>query len=170
MFSSNLSYSIWGIFEFKNKIFLESIRKDLNKNLKGPKFPIHFTISSNVIGKKKDILLKLKKISKKNNSFFIISDGYGIKKKFFQSIFIKIKLTKEIIKEKKIIDNYFKIKKKEYYPHISLYYGLPSSRQKKKIISNLKKNKNKKLKIKKICLAQNDEKNLKWKIIKCFKI
>ena len=49
---SNLSYSVWGIFENKKKILLENIKNKINKKLKGPKFSIHLTISSCLRGKK----------------------------------------------------------------------------------------------------------------------
>ena len=56
-----------------------------------------------------------------------------------------------------------------YFPHISLYYGNLSVLKKKRIIKEFEKYK-KKLLIKEINLVENDEKNLKWKIIKKYKI
>ena len=74
-----------------------------------------------------------------------------------------------MIQQKKIIDKYLRPKKKYYYPHISLFYGILSIYKKKKIIKNFKKYK-KRLLIKEINLVKNDENNLKWKIIKRYKI
>ena len=36
MNTSNLSYSVWGIFENKKKILLENLKNRLNKKLKSP--------------------------------------------------------------------------------------------------------------------------------------
>ena len=70
-----------------------------------------------------------------------------------------------------IIDPFFNkllnLHKTSYDPHISLYYGNTSLINKKKIISSLK-NFEKKIKIIKICLVKNDEKKLKWNIVKKF--
>ena len=67
---SNLSYSVWGIFENKKKILLENIKKKINKKLKGPKFSIHLTISSHLKGEENEIIAKLKLASKKSIQIF----------------------------------------------------------------------------------------------------
>ncbi len=36
MNTSNLSYSIWAIFKNKNKIFLNKLKRNLNKKFNGP--------------------------------------------------------------------------------------------------------------------------------------
>ncbi len=164
---SNLSYSVWGIFENKKKILLDNIKKKINKKLKGPKFSIHLTISSYLRGEENEIIAKLKLASKKSKKIFIETKNYGYKKKFFQSIFVKVKITKELKAQKKVIDKLLNLHKTSYDPHISLYYGNTSLIKKKKIISSLK-NFEKKIKIIKICLVKNDEKKLKWNIVKKF--
>jgi len=169
MKTSNLSYSIWGIFENKKKLFLENLKDKLNKKLKGPKFPVHLTISPHFQGKQSDLINKLKLASKKNKKFFIQTNNYGYKQKFFQSFFLKVKLTKKLKDQKMIIDKYLNLRKTSYFPHISLFYGNLPLTKKKKIILKLK-NFKKKIKVVKICLIQNDEKKLRWKIIKQFNI
>ena len=77
---SNLSYSVWGIFENKKKILLENIKNKINKKLKGPKFSIHLTISSCLRGKKSKIVDKLKLASKKNKKLFIETKNYGYRR------------------------------------------------------------------------------------------
>ena len=68
-----------------------------------------------------------------------------------------------------IIDKYLNLRKVSYFPHISLFYGNLPLAKKKKIILNFK-NFKKKIKIVKVCLIQNDEQKLRWKIIKQFNI
>ena len=68
-----------------------------------------------------------------------------------------------------IIDKILIPSKKKYLPHISLFYCNSTNYYKNKIFSKNKKYK-KKIKVDKLCLVQNDEKNLKWKIIKQIKI
>ena len=165
----HLSYSVWGNFENKTKIFLKKIKNKANGNLKSPKFPVHLTISSHFKGKEIEIIKKLKLASKKIKKFTIETNNYNLRKKFFQSIYIKVRLSKQLKSKKKLIDNLLKAKKNFYQPHISLHYGNLSNKNKKKIISNLRQCK-KKIKIVEIWFVKNDEKKLKWKIIKKFKL
>ena len=169
MKKSYLSYSVWGNFENKTKFSLEKLKNKVNNNLKNPKFPVHLTISSHFKGKEIEIIKKLNLASKKIKKFTIETNNYDFRKKFFQSIYIKVKLSKHLKSKKKLIDELLNAKKTFYHPHISLYYGNLSNTDKKKIISNLNRYK-KKIKIVEIWFVKNNEKKLKWKIIKKFKL
>ncbi len=88
MKTSNLSYSVWGIFENRKKFFLQNLKDRLNKNLKGPKFPIHLTISSHFQGKQNDLIAKLKlAIQKKNKNFLSKQIIMVVNKNFFNHFF-----------------------------------------------------------------------------------
>tara|TARA_B110001454_G_C12632773_1_gene397679 strand:- start:380 stop:889 length:510 start_codon:yes stop_codon:yes gene_type:complete len=169
MKKSYLSYSVWGNFENKTKFSLEKLKNKVNNNLKSPKFPVHLTISSHFKGKEIEIIKKLKLASKKIKKFTIETNNYDFRKKFFQSIYIKVKLSKQLKSKKKLIDELLNAKKTFYHPHISLYYGNLSNTYKKKILSNLNQCKIK-IKIVEIWFVKNNEKKLKWKIIKKFKL
>ena len=169
MNSSNLSYSVWGIFKIKNNLFLNKLQRNLIKKFNSPKFPLHLTLSSGFNLNQKDLLDNMKIIQKKSKKFFIETNSFGYKKKFFQSIFLKVKINDKLILQKKIIDKYLKPKKKKYFPHISSFYGNLSIPKKKEIIKDFGGYK-KRLLIEEINLVQNDEKNFKWKIVKRYKI
>ncbi|MAV59524.1 MAG: hypothetical protein CMG07_06210, partial [Candidatus Marinimicrobia bacterium] len=110
-------------------------------------------------------------LNQKNlNKFNINILNCEISDKFFESIYLKVKKNNEIKSFKKKIDNIFKIKKNKFSPHISLYYGLKTKEQKRKIINKLKNYKNKILLVNKIYLAINDEDNLRWKIVRKFNL
>lgn len=167
MKKSNFFYSIWVIFNNKQQKQLEKIKKKVNAVLKGPYFPIHMTISAGFTGKEKDLIHKMKSILNELDQFSIEVENYGYKKTFFQSLYIKVKKNNELISQKKIIDKSFMCQTKFFYPHISLYYGRKNNIFKKKIISNLPRLK-KKIKIDSLCLALNEEKKLRWRIIEKF--
>ena len=101
MSSSNVSYSVWGIFENKKKISIEKIKNKINQNLNGPKFPIHITISSHFEGDKIEIINKLRIVSKKIKKFQIETKGYSYSKNFFQSIYLRVLLSKDLKLKKK---------------------------------------------------------------------
>ena len=163
----NFFYSIWAIFTDKQQKQLEKLKKKINVVLKGPYFPIHMTISAGFSGKEKELIKKIKSTLNKFDGFSIEIDNYGYKNTFFQSLYIKVKKNNELISQKKIIDNIFNCQTSFFSPHISLYYGHKNNSVKKKIISNLPKLK-KTIKVKNLCLALNEEKKPKWKIIETF--
>ena len=160
-------YSIWAVFNNKDQRQLENLKKKVNKVLKGPYFPIHMTISAGFLGMEKELITKMKSTLNKLNRFSIEIDNYGYENVFFQSLYIKVKKNNELISQKKIIDNVFNCQTSFFSPHISLYYGHKNDSIKKKIISKLPKLK-KITKINNLCIALNDEKKLRWKIIKSF--
>ena len=160
-------YSIWAIFNNKQEEQLEILKKKVNKITEGPYFPIHMTISSMILGSERELIKKMESNLNRLNRFSIEIDNYGYKNTFFQSLYINVKKNRKFISQKKIIDTIFNCQPNFYTPHISLYYGLKNNIVKKKIISNLPKLK-KIIKINNLCIALNDEKKLRWKIIETF--
>ena len=165
----NVRYSIWATFNNKQQKQLENLKKKINNVLKGPYFPIHMSLCGELLGEEKELIKKIRSISNKLSKFSIKIDNYGCKNTFFQSLYIKVIKNTKLVSQKKIIDNVFNRQTRFFFPHISLYYGYKNYIVKKKIISNLPKLK-KIIKITSLCLAINEEKNLKWKIIKKFLI
>ena len=169
MKKKNFLYSIWAVFNDRQQRQLEALKRKVNKVLKGPHFPIHMTISAGFLGIEKDLIKKMKSSLNRLNKFTIEIDNYGYKNTFFQSLYMNVKKNHILISQKKIIDNIFNCRSGFYNPHISLYYGLKKNNVKKKIISNLPKLK-KIIEINNLCLALNEEKKLRWKIIETFLI
>ena len=62
MKKSNVFYSIWAIFSYQQQKQLENLKKKINKDLKGPSFPIHMTISAGFFGKEKELVKKMEHI------------------------------------------------------------------------------------------------------------
>ena len=169
MNKSKTFFSIWALFDYRNQRKIESIKNKVSKIIKGPSFPIHLTISCCFFGKQKEIINQMKLVLDHLSPFYIELDNYDYKRNFFQSFYIKVKRKDELILQKKIIDNVFKLKDSFYLPHVSLFYGNEKKKIKDDIILNLPIFK-KIIKINKLCIALNDEKKLKWNIIKTFKI
>ena len=136
----NVIYSIWALFsKTQNRQFV-GLKRKVNKFLDGPYFPVHLTISDGFIGMEEELIKKMTMSLKKLNTFSIEVDNYGFKNTFFQSLYIKVKKTNELILRKKIIDGIFNITTtNSYAPHISLYYGEENNKKKKEIISKLPK-------------------------------
>ena len=172
MDKSHITYSLWALFTRDDERFLRKIKKLANSYLSTIEsinisdFPIHMTINSNINKNSKNLKQNIKKIK----PFEIQADSYLYKKKFFQSFFVRVKVKKKLIDIKNTLEEQQKFKNKYFLPHVSLSYGDQKSKTKKKSIKALPKIKNKVFKINRLCIAKNDEKNFKWKIIKIFKI
>ncbi len=160
-------YSIWALFEKEHDDELQSIKKIIESQTSGPSFKLHLTLSCCLYGNLDKLLIGTEKVSKKCKSFLIKIQGYGFKEKIFESIFLKIEKSKNLIFQKRQIDTYFEINNKNYFPHVSLYYGNIKRNEKIRIIKKLPII-NKEVKIKKIALVLNDEINLSWKVIETF--
>ena len=169
MKKKNVRYSIWAIFNDEQQRQLENLKKKTNDILKGPYFPIHMTLTGELLGEEKELIKKIKSILNKLDKFSIEIDNYGYKNAYFQALYIRVIKNTKLVSQKKIIDNAFNRQTNFFYPHISLYYGRKNNSIKKKIISNLPKLK-KIIEIRNLCLSCREEKKLKWKIIETFRI
>ena len=165
----NTFFSIWAIFEEKIDNELSFIKKKIQSKYKCPDFPPHLTLSCCFDVNYSNLDEYLQRLALKLNTFMVEVSSYDYENKFFQSIFLNVKKNENFIKQKKKIDKIFNIKSKNYSPHISLFYGNLTKEQKIQTINLLPKF-NFVTKIDKIALALNDEKNLKWKIVKVINI
>jgi len=155
-------YWIWGQFDDFSMDQLNLIYKRVNKSLKGPLFNIHLTLSG-PIKKTDEAIHKFDSLKGKINSIDIFTNKYSYSDKFYQSLYINIKKTKDLKALKFNIDKKFNLRKTIYDPHISLYYGNSNEITKTKLIKTLPKTP-KILSLNKLCLVNVNEKINKWKI------
>ncbi len=158
------AFWIWARFDSGSTLELKKIYEQVNKYCYGPFFQTHLTLSGPIFGSKKNNLEKFKSLKYYCKKIEIESYGYEFSNKFYESIFIKINNSKNLLNMKNTIDLKFSLKKKKYNPHVSLYYGELNTKEKVKIIKNLPDSP-KKIKLVKLCFVYvNEEKNI-WKIL-----
>ena len=58
-FFNRFFLSIWAIFNNTQQNLLENLKKKINKELKGPFFPVHMTISAGFLGEEKELINKM---------------------------------------------------------------------------------------------------------------
>ena len=154
---------IWGQFDNQSTINLNKIYKNINDNLKGPLFEIHLTLSGPIKNKNKEIINKFFLLKKMIELIEIETVDYLYSENYYESLFIKIKKSNELMDLKFTIDKIFNLSNKEYNPHISLFYGNTLEEKKLEIISKISKPP-KRIKLKKLCLVNIEENINKWKI------
>ena len=95
-------------------------------------------------------------------------DGVGMTDEFFQSLFLNIKENSNLLDLKTKIDDVFQLDNKNYFPHISLYYGNAKKDLKIESVRNIKKTNE--VILDKISLVSVDETIQSWKVIKSFSL
>ena len=131
---------VWGSFLPNENIFLSLLKTEVNSLLLSPEFDIHMTLCGPYEKISKEFSKDIEQYCRNNFSFKVRLNGFKYKNNKFESFYISVLRTSEIIKLRK---NLFKIKRfpiNNYYsPHISLAYGEHSIKHKEELISKIPK-------------------------------
>ena len=160
---------IWGQFNENSTRALENAKKSVNEILNGPTFNVHLTLCGPFGHFDSPELKKLSNISKRFDLFKIYLEEVQTKEEFYQSLFIKIIEKKDLLEFKKHIDSEFIMPNKNFFPHISLFYGKETEEKKTEAISKIM-NMNNSFVLDKISLVDVDEKINAWKILKTYSL
>lgn len=160
-----IGYSLWLLPEKKISAQFQKIINLYSKKYNFPKFKPHITINNYEYKKNlKDLGIV------KHHKIKIFVDNIKIKNFFYYSIFLNIKLKKELYNFHKITK--INMRKNKFKPHLSLIYS--NNKKLKEIIFKELKKKNKFKNLSFYCdkaayVKFNEIKN-KWKIIKLYKL
>ena len=157
-------YWIWGQFDTQSTQLLTSLYQKINNKLNGPKFDVHLTISGPFPYEEEMHTRIFESLSERFEQFNIKLNGMGQKNEFFQSLFITVAENETLKSLKNNIDQRFNLDKAEYFPHISLFYGIEDTTLKKEIISELKVPKH--IVLDKLSIVKVDEEVKSWKVLK----
>tara|TARA_B100001996_G_scaffold341060_1_gene294914 strand:+ start:2319 stop:2873 length:555 start_codon:yes stop_codon:yes gene_type:complete len=135
--STKKTYSIWGEFSHTDFTSLNKLQQSVNYWFNGPLFKVHLTLSGPFHILDEKILGGLEDLAMTNSVFEMRTKGYGTEDNIFQSFYIQIQISPELLYLKKRLDDLLKIPPKEYNPHISLFYGNKQPSAKDDVISKL---------------------------------
>tara|TARA_B100001175_G_C19512356_1_gene644721 strand:- start:893 stop:1411 length:519 start_codon:yes stop_codon:yes gene_type:complete len=163
--------SIW-LIPGKKIINYQSILYNISKKLNSVEIIPHITLLSSFHNQKKYSIEKLKEVVVNEKCFRVKAIKIDTGSEYFQTLFIKIGINSKINSLRNKFLKYFICKEGDNYnPHMSLAYGHFTDYEKKDIIKNsdniLFKDE---INITSIAIAENDEVNLKWKIIEQVKL
>jgi 2'-5' RNA ligase len=161
-------YWIWGQFDANATDSITSLYQEINNKLNGPNFDIHLTISGpfNYDEEKQKEIFEL--ISSKFNEIDLQFKGISKTDEFFRSLFIDVAQNENLNNLKEYIDKNFNINSFEYYPHISLFYGIESDSVKNNMIRKLKVPKS--AIMDKISIVKVDEEIKSWEVLKSYSL
>tara|TARA_B100000029_G_C17502947_1_gene933333 strand:- start:247 stop:759 length:513 start_codon:yes stop_codon:yes gene_type:complete len=157
-------YWIWAQFDYSCTLKLSEIKKQVMNLVKGPEFDIHLTLSGPLSGTDESINEQFLGLKDHIKSIRIDTSGYGFKQKYFESLFIGVKKSKKLLNLKEFVDSKFSIDAEEYFPHISLFYGLEKKSIKSSIINQLPQLPSNII-IDKISLVRVDENIELWEVV-----
>ena len=133
---NNKRYSIWGEFDEGSSSAIRQIQEKVNLSLGGPLFKSHLTLSG-FFNINSEILEDIQRFSLKQKKILMETHSYGMKDTFFQALYIEIEKSKSLAGLKKDLDKTLLKNNGEFFPHISLFYGLEDESRKQLVIDEL---------------------------------
>tara|TARA_B110000211_G_C13935776_1_gene489297 strand:+ start:214 stop:741 length:528 start_codon:yes stop_codon:yes gene_type:complete len=161
-------YWIWGQFDIESTKQIDTLYQSINSKFDGPKFDVHLTISGPIHYQDELHNPIFESLSSKFSKFNIQLNGLGYKNEFFQSLFLNAAKDQSLKNLKLEVDKCLKLDVGEYFPHISLFYGMVASDSKIKTISELKSPKH--VLLDKISIVEVDEEIKSWRVLKSFSL
>ena len=159
-------YWIWGQFDEASSLSLNKIQKIVHDELQGPSFILHLTLSGPFFDLSPSTLERIDTFALKNKQFSIKPRSYGMKDLFFQSLFVEIENTHKLNTLKINLDDLLEVSSENFFPHISLFYGLKHQAVKQAVIEDLHKLPEH-LVLDKITIAETGQGDVEsWKIIR----
>ena len=159
---------VWCQFDKSSVEAITCLQSQTNKILLGPKFDPHLTLTGPIPFKEELHSNMFEELASDTQQFQIKLNGIGYKNEFFQSFFLNVLESKNLKSIRLSIEKIFGFASKEYFPHVSLFYGNADL--------NLKENLAKKLFIpnevlvNKISLVRINQSIGGWNIYKTFKL
>jgi len=133
---SNKRYSIWGEFDEDSTLAIRQIQEKVNSSLEGPLFKSHLTLSG-FFNINSEILEDIQRFSLKQKKVLMETQSYGMKDTFFQALYIEIEKSISLTGLKNNLDKILLKNNGEFFPHISLFYGLEDKSKKQLLIDKL---------------------------------
>ena len=130
-------YWIWGQFDEASSLTLNKIQRTVHDELQGPSFILHLTLSGPFFDLSPSTLERIDMFALKNKQFSIKPRAYGMKDLFFQSLFVEIENTHKLNTLKMNLDDLLEVSSEDFFPHISLFYGLKNKAVKQVVIDHL---------------------------------
>jgi len=130
-------YWIWGQFDEASSSILNKTQRIVHDELRGPSFIVHLTLSGPFFDLSPSTLERIDTFALKNKQFSIKPRAYGMKDLFFQSLFVEIENTHKLNTLKMNLDDLLEVSSEDFFPHISLFYGLKNKAVKQAVIDHL---------------------------------
>ena len=164
------AFWLWGQFSSNCTNSLIELQKEVQKELKSPKFNVHITLAGPY--KTNDQLFKnnLYNFFKTVSSLKLNLTNYDCRDQFYRSFYISVFESIELKNLRSDINSLFPFNQEDsYFPHISLAYGNHCKKSKEKIISTFRNPPNIIL-MNKVSIIDVNENESKWNVLESFNL
>ena len=128
---------VWGEFDQESAHLIRSLKKKVNEKLLGSNFNVHLTLSGPINYNENNDRKTFQNLCNSFSKLKLKLSGIGYKENYFQSLFLVVENTDELNSLKKSIDAETGVASREYFPHISLFYGSANEDLKKNLCKEL---------------------------------
>lgn len=131
-------YSIWLISTEKTRQYLKTKEDYLRKIYSGDEFIPHVTILGEICGEEVELIDSLLRVLDKTKLSNLVMQDVSFSTTFFQSIFIRIKPTAELLELNMHLKTMFHSENDFFVPHISLLYGIEEMKIREQAAAQIK--------------------------------
>ena len=135
--SNKKTYYIWGEFSHTDFTLLNKLHQRVNDLFNGPDFIVHLTLSGPFYDLDEATIGGIEDLAVTNNKIEMTTNGYVIEDNIFQSFYVQIQKSSELMNLKGKLDDLLSITPKDFNPHISLFYGNIRQTLKQEVMSKL---------------------------------
>lgn len=132
-------YSLWVMPKGEILEALQNTINTLAEKYSAPVFNPHITLLGDLETPEEEVIKRVESIVGNITPFQVSLEGLGFEDYYFRSLYLKVKLSSELVRLQEETKRVFQIDNKTtYMPHISLLYGNYPSDIKQEIIQELK--------------------------------
>ncbi len=132
-----MKYSIWAIPPEPVFSELNKIIADISVKYDSPKFISHMTLLGGIETKLEFLERATRKVAEKIEKLRIVSDNVSFSTTYYQSVFIRIKATAQLMDLNLALKEELKLENNVFMPHMSLIYGDHDMLIRENIASNI---------------------------------
>ncbi len=116
-------HTLWIVPPQDIKARLHDVVSDLSGRYGGPDFEPHVTLLGDVEMERDEFIAKAHEVAEKLKPFRIQSSEVSFSTTYFQSVFVRMKASAELMQANLIAKEIMGVKNNVFMPHISLLYG-----------------------------------------------
>ncbi len=160
-------YSLWLMPKGRAYDKFSGLIKKLAAENNSPVFEPHITILDATMLPEDEIIRRTEKLVHGQKTFTITLQNIDYQDYFFRTLFVRAKITNQLLLLRKKVAEVFEMDLPPYMPHLSILYGDFPQVVKNKIIENIGRDQTTSFELRSVILMKGGEID-KWRIIKQF--
>ncbi|NGP87540.1 2'-5' RNA ligase family protein [Fodinibius halophilus] len=165
MMTDSAKYSLWFEPTGDTAYKLQERIKKLSKKHDTPVFSPHVTLLGSIKLSETESITLTNTLASSVHPFELELTRAGYQNKFYQSLFVHVKKTEQLVDARKKAQRLFNMNSEDYMPHLSLLYGDLTKEEKERLLNLVGRTFYIQFSVKSIVLMQTDGLPKDWKRI-----